>query len=86
MQGQRNVKRLTDTHFWKGDRVLTKHLLFRAQWPRYLMKQEKLHPKKCFNHAHELHKLNTGDDRVQILLRLLELDHNKLITASELAL
>lgn len=57
-----------------------------AQWPHCLVKQEKLYPKKCFNHAHELHKLNTGDGRVQILLRLLELDHNKLITASELTL
>ncbi|SCV51015.1 related to CDC5-protein kinase involved in regulation of DNA replication [Fusarium fujikuroi] len=55
-----------------------------AQWPRCLVKQEKQYPKKCSNHAHELHKRNHGDDRLQILLRLLEWDHNKRITASEL--
>ncbi|CVL04455.1 related to CDC5-protein kinase involved in regulation of DNA replication [Fusarium proliferatum] len=55
-----------------------------AQWPRCLVKQEKQYPKKCSNHTHELHKRNHGDDRLQILLRLLEWDHNKRITASEL--
>ncbi|KAI8419435.1 hypothetical protein FOFC_02020 [Fusarium oxysporum] len=36
-------------------------------------------------HARNLDKLNPGHDLVQILLRLLEWDHNRRITASELA-
>ncbi|KAF4502052.1 CDC5- kinase involved in regulation of DNA replication [Fusarium agapanthi] len=55
-----------------------------AQWPRCLVKQEKLYPSKCFNHARELHKLNPDDDRLKILLRLLGWDHHWRITASQL--
>ncbi|KAF5985221.1 serine threonine kinase [Fusarium coicis] len=56
----------------------------RSYWSPYMEKHEKLYPKKCYNHAHELHKLNPGDDRTQILLRLLVWDHNKRITAPQL--
>lgn len=55
-----------------------------AQWPRYLVKQEKLYPRKCVTHAQNLNTLNPGNDLVKILLRLLEWDHEKRITASEL--
>ncbi|KAF5628508.1 serine threonine kinase [Fusarium sp. NRRL 52700] len=55
-----------------------------SQWPRCLVNQEKLYPKKCFNHALELDNLNPRDDRLELLLRLLQWDHNKRITASEL--
>ncbi|KAH7493615.1 hypothetical protein FOMA001_g366 [Fusarium oxysporum f. sp. matthiolae] len=55
-----------------------------AQWPCYLVKQEKLYPRKCVTHAQNLNTLNPGNDLVKILLRLLEWDHEKRITASEL--
>jgi calcium/calmodulin-dependent protein kinase I len=55
-----------------------------AQWPHYLMKEERVYPRKCATHARNLDKLNPGHDLVQVLLRLLEWDHNRRITASEL--
>ncbi|KAF4953901.1 hypothetical protein FGADI_5693 [Fusarium gaditjirri] len=55
-----------------------------AQWPRYPAKQEKLYPRKCATHAQNLIQLNPSHYLVQVLVRLLELDLNWRITASEL--
>ncbi|KAH7179584.1 kinase-like domain-containing protein [Fusarium flagelliforme] len=55
-----------------------------GQWPHFVRKEERQYPRLCATHARNLDKLNPDHEIVQLLLRLLEWDFKKRITAPEL--
>ncbi|KAF4966642.1 hypothetical protein FSARC_5691 [Fusarium sarcochroum] len=55
-----------------------------SQWPGYAKKEERMYPRRCASHARTLKTLNPDHEIVQLLIRLLEWDHNIRISASEL--
>ncbi|KAF4336341.1 serine threonine kinase [Fusarium beomiforme] len=59
-------------------------LAMMGQLPHLFVKEHRQYPRKCASHARNLYEINPGHDLVQILLRLLEWDHNKRIIASEM--
>ncbi|KAF4450717.1 serine/threonine protein kinase [Fusarium austroafricanum] len=56
-----------------------------SQWPPCPKKEERMYPRKCASHARTLDKMNPDHEIVQVLMRLLEWDPKKRITAPELA-
>ncbi|RBR22560.1 uncharacterized protein FIESC28_04452 [Fusarium coffeatum] len=56
-----------------------------GQWPHFVRKEERQYPRLCATHARNLDKLNPDHEIAQLLLRLLEWDFKKRITATELA-
>ena len=55
-----------------------------GQWPHFVRKEERQYPRLCATHARNLDKLNPDHEIVRLLLRLLEWDFKKRITAPEL--